>query len=227
MWSLSRKLLTEFFFNTNIFITFASELIETMPRRLSDQEIIQGFRRGDNQITRDYFYGYCQIAYLLYDGRYQLSQKPGLDLYSLAHKYYLDLLLHDFVQLEDHSERVSLKTWMVKGFLFVIWEAIRDYNREFKHQIDFGDDFEKKMASRPYEEHNNNEFNQSIEEICVREFGNKDPECLILRKILIEGYKAKEVAEILHISPSAVSQRYRKMRDEVVLPYLKAHLYVA
>lgn len=210
------------------FLKFASKFVTAMPNRiLTDQEIIQGFRSGDNQITRDYFYGYCQIAYLIYDNRYQLSRKPGLDFYSLAHKYYLDLLLHDFVQLEDHSERVSLKTWMVKGFLFVIWEAIRDYNREFKNQIDLGFDFEMKMDSKPSEANNSEEFNQSIEEICMTIYKNVDPECFILRKILIEGYKAKEVAEMLRISPSAVSQRYRKMRDEVVLPYLKTHLYAA
>ena len=194
-------------------------------RKLSDQEIIQGFRDGDNHITRDYFYGYCQIAYLLYDNRYQLSLKPGLDFYSLAHKYYLDLLVHDFVQLEDHTERVSLKTWMVKGFLFVIWEAMRDYNREFNREIDFGDDFERKMDRRPTAERNSDDFNNAIDGICRQVYRNVDPESLILRKILIEGYKANEVAAMLHVSPSAVSQRYRKMRDEVVLPYLKKYLY--
>ena len=201
--------------------------MQAMPRILTDDEIIQGFRCGDEYITRDYFYGYCQIAYLLYDSRYQLSRKPGLDFYSLAHKYYLDLILHDFVQLEDHSERVSLKTWMVKGFLFVVWEAMRDYNREYRHQIDLGEEFEHKADRRASDEVQTDEFNESIENICQQVYHNQDPECLILRKILIEGYRSKEVAELLHVSPSAVSQRYRKMRDEVVLPYLKEHLYVA
>lgn len=195
--------------------------------KLTDMEIIQGFRDGDERITRDYFYGYCQIAYNLYDSRYQLSSKPGLDFYSLAHKYYLDLILHQFVQLEDHSERVSLKTWMIKGFLFVIWEAIRDYNKEYGHQVDLGVDFERKADRRVADNSNSKDFNQAIEDICISIYHNVDPECKILRMILIEGYKSKEVAEMLRITPSAVSQRYRKMRDEVVLPYLKKHLYAA
>ena len=197
-----------------------------MPRRkLTDQEIIQGFRDGDEHITRDYFYGYCQIAYNLYDSRYQLSSKPGLDFYSLSHKYYLDLILHQFVQLEDHSRRVSLKTWMIKGFLFVIWETIREYNKEYGRR--------KGMPNVPISDVspkgpvNSEDFNQAIEDICVNILHNGEPECKILRMILIEGYKSIEVAEMLHISPSAVSQRYRKLRDKIVLPYLKRHLYVA
>ncbi|MBR5688042.1 MAG: sigma-70 family RNA polymerase sigma factor [Prevotella sp.] len=198
-----------------------------MPRRkLTDQEIIQGFRDGDELITRDYFYGYCQIAYNLYDSRYQLSSKPGLDFYSLAHKYYLDLILHNFAQLEDHSERVSLKTWMVKGFLFVIWEALRDYKKEYGWQVDLGVDFERK-ADKCSDSTNSKDFDMAIEDICINILHNEEPQCTILRMILIEGYKSKEVAELLHISPSAVSQRYRKLRDLIVLPYLKRHLYAA
>ena len=41
---------------------------------MTDQQIIQGFRDGDEHITRDYFYGYCQIAYLLYDGTWDGNQ---------------------------------------------------------------------------------------------------------------------------------------------------------
>ena len=39
--------------------------------------------------------------------------------------------------------------------------------------------------------------------------------------ILIGGYKSKEVAQQLGISPSAVSQRYRRMMDDVIIPYFK------
>ena len=71
---------------------------------MSDDEILRGFREGDDHITRDYFYGYCQIAYAIHDRRYLLRNKPGLDFHTLAHRYYLDLVLHDWVQLEDRSE---------------------------------------------------------------------------------------------------------------------------
>ena len=192
---------------------------------LSDEQILQGFRDGDDHITRDYFYGYCQIAYAIHDRRYQLRNKPGLDFHTLAHRYYLDLVLHDWVQLEDRSPRVSLKTWMVKGFLFVVLEAMRDYQRETGRTTDWGDLFEQKAVDTMGAEANSNEFNEAIEDICHVELNEKEPDCTILRMILIQGWKGKEVAQHLHITPSAVSQRYRRMRDHIVLPYLKEHLY--
>ena len=53
-------------------------------QRLSDKAIINGFRRGDASIIREYFYGYCQAGYYIFDQRYQLSEKENLDFMSLA-----------------------------------------------------------------------------------------------------------------------------------------------
>ena len=36
---------------------------------LSDEAIIEGLRNRDPQITRDYFYGVCRIAYHIYQQR--------------------------------------------------------------------------------------------------------------------------------------------------------------
>ena len=55
--------------------------------QLSEQAIINGFRKGDANIIRDYFYGYCQAGYYIFDQRYQLSEKENLDFMSLAHQY--------------------------------------------------------------------------------------------------------------------------------------------
>ena len=49
---------------------------------LSDEEIIEGLRNRDPQITRDYFYGVCRIAYHIYNKHYGLKWKMGLDFYS-------------------------------------------------------------------------------------------------------------------------------------------------
>lgn len=76
---------------------------------LSDKAIINGFRRGDASIIREYFYGYCQAGYYIFDQRYQLSEKENLDFMSLAHQYAIYLMEHDWKPLEDHSPNVSLK----------------------------------------------------------------------------------------------------------------------
>ena len=36
-------------------------------QRLSDEEILSGFREGDADIIREYFYGYCQVGYNIFD----------------------------------------------------------------------------------------------------------------------------------------------------------------
>ncbi len=44
-------------------------------QRLSDEEILSGFREGDADIIREYFYGHCQVGYNIFDQRYQLREK--------------------------------------------------------------------------------------------------------------------------------------------------------
>ncbi len=65
-------------------------------RQLSEQAIISGFRKGDADIIREYFYGYCQVGYYIFAQRYQLSEKENLDFMSLAHQYAIYLMEHDW-----------------------------------------------------------------------------------------------------------------------------------
>ena len=41
--------------------------------QLSDDEILQGFKDADARIVREYYYGYCRVAYCIYDKRYDGS----------------------------------------------------------------------------------------------------------------------------------------------------------
>ena len=99
---------------------------------LSDKEIVEGLKGKDDRITREYFYKYCRIAYAIYNNRYELDSKPGLDFYSIAHEYYLSLDRHDFRQLDDRKPSMTLKTWMVNGFRFVLLDRLKAYKTEFK-----------------------------------------------------------------------------------------------
>ena len=94
---------------------------------LSDSEIVERLKRKNSSVTREYFYKYCRIAYGIYNNRYDLEYKPGLDFYSIAHEYYLSLDRHDFRQLDDRNPSVSLKTWMVNGFRFVLLDHLKSY----------------------------------------------------------------------------------------------------
>ena len=63
------------------------------------------------------------------------------------------------------------------------------------------------------------EVTKMIEDICHSYYKNDRKSQSILRMILIMGMKGKEVAQMIGITPSAVSQRYHTMMDEVVRPY--------
>ena len=88
---------------------------------LSDEEILEGFKNGDGKIVKEYFYGYCRVAYCVYDQRYGLRSKPGMDFMSLAHEYY-----HEFRQMiqdiclryygRDSRNSIILQMLYIDGF---------------------------------------------------------------------------------------------------------------
>ena len=182
-------------------------------RQLSDKEILRGFRQGDGDIIRDYFYGYCQIGYNVFDQRYQLRGKQNLDFMSLAHQYAIYLMEHDWKPLEDHSPEVSLKTWIINGFRFVVLDALKWYKKEYGSIT-----FEDYLRSFDVTSDLRLQFNRLVEDVCDHvPMGREDR--LIIQMMLIHGLKGKEVAVEMGISPAAVSQRYKKLKEEIIVPY--------
>ena len=188
---------------------------------LSDKEIVDGLKGKDDRITREYFYKYCRIAYAIYNNRYGLDGKPGLDFYSIAHEYYLSLDRHDFRQLDDRNPSVSLKTWMVNGFRFVLLDRLKAYKTEF--EICSMDERVGKsnLAFDIPDDNYKSEVNKMVEEACNCFLGRDSRPSIIMKMILVDGFKAKDVAAQLGMTPSAVSQRYHKILDEVIVPYFR------
>lgn len=194
-----------------------------MSRPYTDEEILNGFRNRDNDITRVYFYDYCRVAYHIMDCRYHLRSKPGMDFYSLAHEYYLYLDNQDWRQLEDRSPNTSIKAWMTGGFRFLILDKLRQSNKEFDVE-----DIDARAANLdlifdlPSDDYKQ-EVHQMVEEICSANFSRDDPRSIMLKMMLIEGYKGKEVAQELGLTPSAITQRYHKLMKGVVIPYFRQY----
>lgn len=204
-----------------------SEKKETMDKKalenLSDDEILQGFKDADARIVREYYYGYCRVAYCIYDKRYDLQHKPGMDFYSLAHEYYLYLCEHDFKPLEDRKPSMSLKTWMVNGFRFLLLDKLKEVVKEHRFES-----FEARQESRKMQfDVTDNQFEhdlyQTIEDIGNFYFCRDSKNSIILKMLYIEGFKGKDVAAQLGISHSAVTQRCQKMMHDVVIPYFKRY----
>jgi DNA-directed RNA polymerase specialized sigma24 family protein len=190
---------------------------------LSDEAIVEGLRHRNSRITRDYFYGYCRIAWHIYDKHYGLRDKQGMDFYSIAHEYYLSLDRHDFKPLEDRRREVSLKTWMINGFRFVLLDRLKAYHKEH-HLAQLEGDLRQTtqgfdMPDDTFQE----DFRNTVYELCHDVFGRDSKQSLILQMMLIEGFKGKEVATQLGVSPSAIAQRFHKMMDEVVVPYFREY----
>ena len=190
---------------------------------LSDDEILQGFKDADARIVREYYYGYCRVAYCIYDKRYDLQHKPGMDFFSLAHEYYLYLCEHDFKPLEDRKPSMSLKTWMVNGFRFLLLDKLKEVVKEHRFES-----FEARQESRKLQfDVTDNQFEhdlyQTIEDIGNFYYGRDSKNSIILKMLYIEGFRGKDVAAQLGISHSAVTQRCQKMMHDVVIPYFKRY----
>ena len=217
---MTRKLSRDETFSEIISI-FVISMNQKQTFEIADEAIITGLRNRDSKITRDYFYGYCRMAYYIHNRQYGLETKPGMDFYTLAHEYYLALDKKDFRQLEDHSPSVSLKTWMINGFRFVILDKLKMVEKEHRLQS-----LEERVdnASLQFDiadNHFQEEVRTCIDEICHTYYGHDSRASLILQMILLEGFKGKETAEQLGMTPSAVTQRFHKMMEQLVIPYFK------
>ena len=184
-------------------------------QRLSDEEILRGFRKGNEAIIREYFYGYCRVGYQIFDKRYQLSGKENLDFMSLAHQYALYLMEHDWKPLEDHSPNVSLRTWLINGFRYVVLDALKWYRKEYGSIT-----FEDYLMSFDVTSDLRLQFNRMVEDVCDHAPLSRD-ERMIIDMLLLRGFKGKEIAAQLGMTPSAISQKFNKLKERIIMPYFK------
>lgn len=182
----------------------------------ADDKVIKGFQTFDADITKEYFYGYCHRAYLVLDSKYQLQNKVGLDFYSLAHEYYLQLLSHDFKQLTDRPKKMKLSAFMFKGFWFVTMDALKAHKKSPLQLPPEGSDLilEYVRAS--------NKEEGMMEQIAdaVSHYYKDRTMSHLAWELFVLGYKQNEVSAEVGLTPSAVNQRYKKMMEEVVTPFV-------
>jgi len=182
---------------------------------LSEEQIIRGFRDGDAYIIRTYFYGYCEIAYHIFDQRYQLHEKQNLDFMSLSHQYAIYLMEHDWKPLEDHSPEVSLKTWIINGFRYIVLDALKWYKKEYG-SITFEDYLRSFDVTRDLRL----QFNRMVEDVCDHVPMSRQDR-LIIDMLLLKGFKGKEIAIQMGMTPAAISQKYKKLKEDIIVPYFR------
>ena len=183
---------------------------------LPDDIILNGFISFNGDMTKEYFYGYCRRAYSIYDRKYQLHGKAGLDFYSLAHDYYIQLLTHHFEPLLKKPKAAKLSTWMVRGFHFVVLDALKAYNKEYEHLSEEASDVVLEYVRSTDKEEGM--LLQVAEAVASHYHDRMMQE--IAHMVFYAGFKQKDVAAQLGITPAAVNMRYKKMMEEVVTPYV-------
>lgn len=184
--------------------------------QLIDDDILRGFQVFDEEITKEYFYGYCRRAYYIYDSKYQLHRKTGLDFYSLAHEYYIHLMVHQFKPLLDKPQAMKLSTWMTRGFGFVVLDALKAYNKEFEHQtVEVSDVVWEYVRSTDKEEG----MMFQVADAVAAHYKDRVMQELAY-SLFVMGYKQNEISKRLGLTPSAINQRYKKMMEEVVTPFV-------
>lgn len=189
--------------------------LEEQTEQLTDEQIIKGFRELNEKITKKYFYSYCKAGYALYDYLYKLRGKDGLDFMTLAHDYYLSLYSHDWKDLDSKRLGVSLKTWMIGGFRFVVLDALKKYNKT--HQ-DKENEYNKglgKMETTP-DDPQRQEMVELLQGISQTVYADDPRAQQIIDLIYIQGYKQNEAAREMGITPSAVNQRVKALNDQLV-----------
>lgn len=181
-----------------------------------DDIILKGFQSFDEEITKEYFYGYCRRAYNIYDSKYQLHRKTGLDFYSLAHEYYIHLMTHHFKPLLDKPVEMKLSTWMTRGFGFVVLDALKAYNKEFEHQASETSDVVLEYVRSTDKEEG---MMFQVADAVAAHYKDRIMQELAY-ELFVMGYKQNEISKQLGLTPSAISQRYKKMMEEVVTPFV-------
>ncbi len=178
---------------------------------MTDTEILNRLKQHDEDATRQYFYGWCRMAYALCNKRYNLWEKESMDFFSLAHEFYLQLAFSDWSKPERRSPDTKLSTWMVNGFRFLVLDRLKKaLTAPVHHEIENIDVSDANLSQ---------EVRKMLSELAETSFEHDETSRTILQRILIEGYTGKEVARELGLTPSAVSQRYRRMMDELIRPY--------
>ena len=64
------------------------------------------------------------------------------------------------------------------------------------------------------------QFNRMVEDVCDHVPMDR-MDRLIIMMMLKRGFKGKEIAEEIGITPAAVSQRYKKLKENIIVPYFR------
>lgn len=166
------------------------------PYRYSDREYISGLKRGDDSITRSFFYALC--SYTLDDIKWSLMQ-GWVDYNELVNELYLYLSIDDWHKLDTFTGRnnCTLKSWMVR----VAWRFFMQQRTRLLFDV-YTDEYDRSSESGDTEDTLAHEIRMDVESTFVHMENRRYVQ--VLKWMLVDGYDAGDVARVLNTPVSNV-----------------------
>lgn len=155
----------------------------------SDNEYIDGLKRGDASTIQSFFYSLC--SFTLNDIRWSLMQ-GRVDYDELVNELYLYMSLDNWHKLDtfEGKKNCTLKSWMVR----LAWRFFMQQRTRLLFKVS-PSDYENGKGLDASEESHNLEIAMDVESTFKRMANKRYVQ--VLRWMLIEGYDADEVAKFL------------------------------
>jgi DNA-binding transcriptional ArsR family regulator len=97
----------------------------------------------------------------------------------------------------------------------VVLDALKWYRKEYGSIT-----FEDYLMSFDVTSDLRLQFNKMVEDVCDHAPLDRQ-ERLIIDMLLLQGFKSKEIAAQMGMTPSAISQKYKKLKEQIIVPYFR------
>lgn len=168
---------------------------------LSDRQIIEGCS-GHKRKSQQMLYDKYSSLLLGISLRYAGNRDEAEDILQ-------DSFLRIFSNIDEFSEKGSFTGWLRK---IVVNTAITHYhaNKKFRHYVDIDDFVSTETEGTSFEE---NLFSSEELYLVMNELpaGYR----MVFNLYAVEGYKHKEIAEILNIDVNTSKSQYSRAKDSI------------
>ena len=110
-----------------------------------------------------------------------------------------------------------MRSWIIGGFRYIVLDALKWYRKEYGKIT-----FEDYLQSFDITSDLRMQFRQTVMDMCDTCKMERHDRLIILM-MLDRDVKGKDIAAQLGLTPSAVSQRYKTLKEKIVVPYFKQH----
>lgn len=175
----------------------------------TDAQYIEGLKAKNPQVTRDFFYQLCN--YTLNDIRYSMM-KGYVEYDVLINELYIYLEKNNWHKLDTFSaiNDCHLSTWITKVSWRFFWQQ---RHRLLDYDKDMGTNGIKEGETVDLDNDIIMDVEQTLNEMPNKRYAN------LLRKMLLEGHDAEEMALLLNTSEANIYN----IKHRAILMFIKIY----